>query len=49
MKHPLPDVYAVQRLGDRWLMLAPSEQTLARTFDRRELRAVDVEPAPART
>jgi hypothetical protein len=39
---PLPNVYAVQCVAGRWLMIAPSEQTLARTFDRRKLRAADV-------
>lgn len=39
--------FAVQRLGDRWLTVAPSEQTFARTFDRLELRAVDVMQLPA--
>jgi hypothetical protein len=38
---PLPDVCAVQRIGDRWLAVSVSEGSLAagRTFDRRELRA----------
>jgi len=40
----LPDVYAVQRVGDRWLMITPSEQT----FDRKELHEVDVALAPPR-
>lgn len=39
--------FAVQRLGDRWLTVAPSEQTFARTFDGLELRAVDVMQLPA--
>ena len=39
--------FAVQHLGDRWLTVAPGEQTFARTFDRMELRAVDVMQLPA--
>jgi hypothetical protein len=39
---PLPDVFAVQHVGDdRWLAVAPSQRTLARTYERTELRAVD--------
>ena len=34
---PLPNVYAVYRIGNRWLAIAPSPQTLGRTFERREL------------
>jgi hypothetical protein len=40
---PLPALFAVQRVGDRWLLVSASEWSLAvgRTFDRRELRAID--------
>jgi hypothetical protein len=42
----LPDVYAVQHVGDRWLMISPSSQTFARTFDRAELTDVAQVPCP---
>jgi len=36
---PLPHVFAVCCPDEgRWHLLAPSEHTLGRTFDRRELR-----------
>jgi hypothetical protein len=39
---PLPDMFAMCCVGgDRWLVVALSERTFARTFDRTELRAVD--------
>ena len=39
----LQDMYAVQRVGDRWLVVSVNEWSLAagRTFDRREMRAID--------
>jgi len=44
----LPDMYAVQRVGDRWLVVSVNEWSLAagRTFERREMRAADVALAP---
>jgi hypothetical protein len=44
---PLPDVYAVQCLGDRWLAVSASEWDLAagRTLERRE---IDVALMPPR-
>jgi hypothetical protein len=39
---PLPDTFALQSTGDRWLVIAPAEHEFrARTYDRWELRAVD--------
>ena len=39
---------AVQRVGDRWLVVSVNEWSLAagRTFERREMRAADVALAP---
>ena len=44
----LPGMYAVQRVGDRWLVVSVNEWSLAagRTFERREMRAADVALAP---
>jgi len=41
-------MYAVQRVGDRWLVVSVNEWSLAagRTFERREMRAADVALAP---
>ena len=36
-----PPVYTMCCVKDRWFLVAPSEQTLARTFELTELRAVD--------
>jgi hypothetical protein len=38
---PLPSVFAVCCVRDRWLAVAPSEWPGGRTFERKELRAVD--------
>ena len=44
----MPGMYAVQRVGDRWLVVSVNEWSLAagRTFERREMRAADVALAP---
>jgi hypothetical protein len=46
----LPEIYAVAAVGDRWVMVAVDEHAHARgrTFERRELRAADMAPTPAR-
>jgi len=47
----LPPTFAVQCVdGQRWLVVAPDHHSLAagRTFERRELRAVDVTLVPPR-
>jgi hypothetical protein len=44
MMKPLPDVFSACCFeGDRWFVVSASEWSLAagRTFDRRELRAID--------
>ena len=41
MMKPLPSVFAVCCVRDRWLAVAPSERRGGRTFERKELRAVD--------
>jgi hypothetical protein len=41
---PLPPLFAVQHIGDRWLVVAPSEYTFTRTLERRELRLGDAAP-----
>ena len=41
---PLPPFFAVQHIGDRWLVVAPSEYTFTRTLERRELRLGDAAP-----
>jgi hypothetical protein len=38
---PLPSVFAVCCVRDRWLAVAPSEWPGGRTFERKQLRAVD--------
>jgi hypothetical protein len=39
---PLPEVFAVQSAGDRWLIVYPAdERTLTRTFERKLLRSRD--------
>jgi len=50
MSVTLPEIYAISAVGDRWLMTAPDEHAHARgrTFERRELRAADMAPTPAR-
>jgi hypothetical protein len=42
---PLPDVYAVQCLGDRWLAVSASEWDL-RTLERREIDVALMPPRP---
>ena len=39
MTKPLPPVFAVCGVGDRWFLRAPNQRPHDRTFDRRELRA----------
>jgi hypothetical protein len=41
MRQAQPAIFSVQYTGGRWLMLAPSERTLMRTYDRIGLRALD--------
>ena len=43
MSKPLPDVFAVHCVRDRWLAVAPApgDRSQGRTFDRRELRVID--------
>src|ERR1700751_3831702 len=41
---PLPPLFTVQHIGDRWLVVAPSEYTFTRTLERRELRLGDAAP-----
>ena len=42
MTKPLPPVFAVYGVEDRWFLIAPSRRPHDRTSDRRELRAVDL-------
>jgi hypothetical protein len=44
---PLPAEFALCWLVDRRYTIAPSLQTLGRTFDRREIRATDAPSADA--
>ena len=50
MSATLPGIYSVRAVGDRWLMVAPDGHAVpgGRTFERRELRAADMAPTPAR-